>query len=33
MNVSFICLVEKLGSADAESFVLMIKRSSFNYIL
>ena len=33
MDTGFACLVEKLGVVDAERFVAMIKRDSFNYTL
>lgn len=31
MDIGFAYLVEKLGIIDAERFVAMIKRDSFNY--
>ncbi len=31
MDMGFACLVEKLGIIDAERFVAMIKRDSFDY--
>lgn len=31
MDIGFACLVEKLGIVDAERFVAMIKRDSFDY--
>lgn len=31
MDMGFACLVEKLGIVDAERFVAMIKRDSFDY--
>ncbi len=33
MDAGFACLVEKLGIVDAERFVAMIKRDSFDYTL
>lgn len=33
MDAGFACLVEKLGVIDAERFVAMIKRDSFDYTL
>lgn len=33
MDTGFACLVEKLGIVDAERFVAMIKRDSFDYTL
>lgn len=33
MDVGFAYLVEKLGVVDAERFVAMIKRDSFDYTL
>lgn len=33
MDMGFACLVEKLGIVDAERFVAMIKRDSFDYTL
>lgn len=33
MGAGFACLVEKLGIVDAERFVAMIKRDSFDYTL
>lgn len=33
MDAGFACLVEKLGVVDAERFVAMIKRDSFDYTL
>ena len=33
MNTGFACLVEKLGIVDAERFVAMIKRDSFDYTI
>lgn len=31
MDTGFACLVEKLGIVDAERFIAMIKRDSFDY--
>ena len=31
MDAGFACLVERLGVVDAERFVAMIKRDSFDY--
>ena len=33
MDTGFACLVEKLGIVDAERFVAMIKRDSFDYTI
>lgn len=33
MDAGFACLVEKLGVVDAERFVAMIKRDSFDYTI
>ena len=33
MDAGFACLVEKLGVIDAERFVAMIKRDSFDYTI
>lgn len=33
MDAGFACLVERLGIVDAERFVAMIKRDSFDYTL
>lgn len=33
MDTGFACLVEKLGVVDAERFVAMIKRDSFDYTI
>lgn len=33
MDAGFECLVERLGVVDAERFVAMIKRDSFDYTL
>ena len=33
MDTGFACLVEKLGIVDAECFVAMIKRDSFDYTI
>lgn len=33
MDMGFACLVEKLGVVDAERFVAMIKRESFDYTI
>lgn len=33
MDAGFECLVERLGFVDAERFVAMIKRDSFDYTL
>ena len=33
MDTGFACLVEKLGVVDAERFVAMIKRESFDYTI
>lgn len=33
MDAGFACLVEKLGIVDAERFVAMIKRDSFDYTI
>ena len=33
MDTGFACLVEKLGIVDAERFVSMIKRDSFDYTI
>lgn len=33
MDMGFACLVEKLGIVDAERFIAMIKRDSFDYTL
>ncbi|MCM1542320.1 MAG: hypothetical protein NC121_13800 [Blautia sp.] len=33
MDAGYACLVEKLGVVDAERFVAMIKRDSFDYTL
>ena len=33
MDIGFACLVEKLGVVDAERFVAMIKRDSFDYTI
>ena len=33
MDAGFACLVEKLGIVDAERFVAMVKRDSFDYTL
>ncbi len=31
MDTGFACLVERLGVVDAERFIAMIKRESFDY--
>ena len=31
MDAGFACLVEKLGIVDAERFIALIKRDSFDY--
>lgn len=33
MDAGFACLVERLGVVDAERFVAMIKRDSFDYTI
>ncbi len=33
MDAGFACLVEKLGIVDAERFISMIKRDSFDYTI
>ena len=33
MDTGFACLVERLGVVDAERFVAMIKRDSFDYTI
>ncbi|MCM1081924.1 MAG: hypothetical protein NC393_02080 [Clostridium sp.] len=33
MDTGFACLIEKLGIVDAERFVAMIKRDSFDYTI
>ena len=33
MDAGFACLIERLGVVDAERFVAMIKRDSFDYTL
>ena len=33
IDTGFACLVEKLGIVDAERFVAMIKRDSFDYTI
>ena len=33
MDTGFACLVERLGVVDAEHFVSMIKRDSFDYTI
>lgn len=33
IDEGFACLVEKLGIVDAERFIAMIKRDSFDYTL
>ena len=33
MDTGFACLVERLGVFDAERFVAMIKRDSFDYTI
>lgn len=33
LDAGFACLVEKLGIVDAERFVAMIKRYSFDYTI
>ncbi len=33
MDAGFACLVERLGVVDAERFVAMVKRDSFDYTL
>ena len=33
MDIGFACLVEKLGVVNAERFIAMIKRDSFDYTI
>ncbi len=33
MDIGFACLVEKMGIVNAERFVAMIKRESFDYTI